>query len=156
MLADPLLTVQCLLRAGLAATEDGWCVCQGATLPGGACVHLSVLLPAIFCGLLGAATLAICSFYVWRFTRPGASRRLLGAELGEEANQGDLPLELRDKYEAVKVLGGGSRGVVIEAWQLSGGQRTTLRAIRIMYARGKGRFTSNEIKWLDYEVTFMP
>jgi hypothetical protein len=118
-------------------------------------VQLSVLLVAIFCGLLGTATLAICSVYVWRITRPGASRRLLGAKLGEEANQGDLPLELRDKYEAVKVLGGGSRGVVIEAWQLSGGQRTTLRAIRVMYARGKGRFTTDELKWLDYEVGFM-
>ena len=73
----------------------------------------------------------------------------------EEANQGDLPLELRDKHEVVKVLGGGSRGVVTEAWQLSGGQRTTLRAIRVMYARGKGRVTTDELKWLDYEVGFM-
>ena len=41
---------------------------------------------------------------LWAWHTAGASRRLVGAAKGTPAEQRDLPRELRNKYEAVKVL----------------------------------------------------
>ncbi len=138
-------------------TDDGNCVCAAgtsATLLGGACVSLSVLLPAILCGLLGTAALTALAVRAWRRRRPGASRRLLGAARGTRAGQRDLPLELRKKYEAVEVLGASESSVVLRVWQRSGGgRRTAQRALKMVHARRAGRrFAPEELLVLDYEV----
>ena len=79
------------------------------------------------------------------------NRRLIGAESGTPAEQSDLPLELRAKYAAVKVLGCGAFGVVIEAWQLNNGRRVVQRAVKLVHARGRV-FTQAEARRLEREV----
>ncbi len=79
------------------------------------------------------------------------NRRLIGAKSGTLAEQSDLPLELRAKYAAVKVLGCGAFGVVIEAWQLNNGRRVVQRAVKLVHARGRV-FTQTEARRLEREV----
>jgi hypothetical protein len=81
------------------------------------------------------------------------NRRLIGAESGTLAEQSDLPLELRTKYAALKVLGCGAFGVVIDAWQLNNGHRVVQRAIKLVHARGRV-FTQTEARRLEREVCF--
>jgi hypothetical protein len=79
------------------------------------------------------------------------SRRLIGAKSGMLAEQSDLPFELRAKYAAVKVLGCGAFGVVLEAWQLNNGRRVVQRAVKLVHARGR-IFTQTETRRLEREV----
>jgi hypothetical protein len=79
------------------------------------------------------------------------NRRLIGAKNGTLAEQSDLPFELRSKYAAVKVLGCGAFGVVIEAWQLNNGRRVVQRAVKLVHARGRS-FTQTEARRLEREV----
>ncbi len=53
----------------------------------------------------------------WRKQKKGIHRRLLNGkyDVGASANQHDLPRELRHKYEALKCIGFGRTGVVLEA-----------------------------------------
>ena len=89
---------------------------------------------------------------IYRNRKAPASRRLMGAKPGDKAEQKDLPYELRRKYEAVKVLGSGGFGVVLEVWHLnSGGRRSVRRAIKLVHSTHK-RFTAQEIRRLDREV----
>ena len=81
----------------------------------------------------------------------GASRRLIGASTGTPADQQDLPEELRRKYKAERVVGTGSFGVVLEAWQLNNGRRVVRRAVKIVHAARKV-FSDKEIRALDREV----
>jgi len=83
-----------------------------------------------------------------------ASRRLIGAKKGTPANQRDLPRKLRKKYEAVKVLGSGSFGVVIEAWQLNNGKRSVRRAIKVIHSVGR-KFSDKELRRLAREANVM-
>jgi hypothetical protein len=85
------------------------------------------------------------------FRRVGASRRLIGAAIGTPANQWDLPEELRRKYKAERVVGAGSFGVVLEAWQLTNGKRAVQRAVKVVHASRKV-FSDKEIRALDREV----
>ena len=85
------------------------------------------------------------------YTRAGASRRLIGAAIGTLANQRDLPEELRHKYKAEKVVGAGSFGVGLEAWQLNNGKRAVQRAVKVVHASRKV-FSDKEIRALDREV----
>jgi hypothetical protein len=79
------------------------------------------------------------------------SRRLMGSSKGARANQKDLPYELRRRFEAVRVLGSGSFGVVIEAWHISNGKRTILRAIKLVHAR-HSIFEERDLRRLNREV----
>ena len=91
----------------------------------------------------------------WRrrqyYLRQLVNRRLIGAKSGTLAEQADLPLELRAKSAAVKVLGCGAFGVVIEAWQLNNGRRAVRRAVKLVHARGRV-FTQTEARRLEREV----
>jgi hypothetical protein len=81
------------------------------------------------------------------------SRRLIGAGKGTPANQKDLPYELRRRFEAVKVLGSGSFGVVIEAWNICNGKPTIRRAIKLVHAR-HSVFEEKDLRRLNREVCY--
>ena len=109
------------------------------------------IVPALV-GSIGAfAAIIIAGFLLWRARFAPASRRLMRAERGVQADQKDLPYELRKKYMAVQVMGSGSYGVVLEAWQISSGRATVRRAIKLVHSQNK-RFTDQEIVRLDREV----
>ncbi len=109
-------------------------------------------LLATVAGSVGSVVaVAILVFMYWRWKMAPVSRRLIGSNRGQEANQKDLPYELRKKYEAVKVLGSGSYGVVIAAWQLSDRKRTIRRAIKLVHARHK-KFEEKDLRRLNREV----
>jgi hypothetical protein len=97
------------------------------------------------------STLTTFWFLKWR--KSGASRRLIGAKRSTSANQWDLPYELRAKYEAVQVLGSGTFGVVIEAYQVSNKKKNISRAIKIVHSQARN-FTVTELRRLDREVEF--
>jgi hypothetical protein len=99
----------------------------------------------------GFALLVLLALAYWRFQMAPVSRRLIGAAKGTPANQKDLPYELRGRFEAVSVLGSGAFGVVIEAWQLSAGHRTTRRAVKVVHAEHR-RFRDKDIRRLNREV----
>jgi hypothetical protein len=128
------------------ATFDARCdTSSGSSVSVTAAIAASVST-VVFVGLL-VAGLAV---YGQRL-RAGASRRLIGAEKGAPANQRDLPMKLRHKYEAVRVVGSGSFGVVLEAWQLNNGKRVIQRAVKLVHATRRV-FTDKEIRRLDREV----
>jgi hypothetical protein len=106
---------------------------------------------AVAPSLVGTAVACAVAYIAWRIVNAPASKRLLSAKYGQPADQRDLPGELRKKYEAVKVVGSGAYGVVIEAWQVSSGKRTVRRAIKLVHARTK-KFTAQELRRLDREV----
>ena len=91
------------------------------------------------------------AYLYWRWGLAPVSRRLIGAKKGMEATQKDLPYELRGRYEAVAVLGSGAFGVVIDAWQLSGGTRTIRRAVKVVHAR-HGKLDEKDLRRLHREV----
>ena len=99
------------------------------------------------------ATLLVVTLWRRRLRRlrRRVNRRLIGAKSGTVADISDLPLELRGKYEPVRVLGCGAFGVVIEAWQLNNGRRSVQRAVKIVHSRGKN-FTETEARRLEREV----
>jgi hypothetical protein len=109
------------------------------------------LLSTVAGSVGGVIAVAILIYLYWRWELAPVSRRLIGARKGEEANQKDLPYELRKKYEAVTVLGSGSFGVVIAAWQLSDGKRTIRRAIKLVHARHR-KFEEKDLRRLNREV----
>ena len=100
--------------------------------------------------IAGAVILFIWQRHLHRLRRL-VSRRLIGSKSGALAEQSDLPVELRSKYAAVKVLGCGAFGVVIEAWQLNNGRRVVQRAVKLVHARGRV-FTQAEARRLEREV----
>jgi hypothetical protein len=105
---------------------------------------------AVSISVVVGACLLITSTVYYRLTA-AASRRLIGAATGTPANQRDLPEELRRKYKAELVIGTGSFGVVLEAWQLNNGRRVVQRAVKIVHARRKN-FSDKEVRALDREV----
>jgi hypothetical protein len=109
------------------------------------------LIIAVTCSIAAAAVVLIAVGFIWRAKTAPASRRLLNGKFGQEANQMDLPYELRNKYEAIQVVGCGSYGVVLDAWQLSSGKRTVRRAVKLVHARTR-KFTEQELRRLDREV----
>ena len=109
------------------------------------------LLISVIVPVGGAVVLALLALAYWHFHMAPVSRRLIGAAKGAAANQKDLPYELRGRFEAVAVLGSGAFGVVLEAWQLSGGHRTTRRAVKVVHARHRG-FDDKELRRLNREV----
>ena len=109
-------------------------------------------LLATVAGSVGSVVAVVILVYMyWRWEMAPVSRRLIGSSRGQEANQKDLPYELRKKYEAVKVLGSGSYGVVIAAWQLSDKKRTIRRAIKLVHARHR-KFEEKDLRRLNREV----
>uniref|UniRef100_A0A7S0MMX6 NEK6-subfamily protein kinase n=1 Tax=Cryptomonas curvata TaxID=233186 RepID=A0A7S0MMX6_9CRYP len=94
------------------------------------------------------------SVFLWRVKYAPASRRLIQARNGELATQKDLPYELRSKYEAICVLGSGSFGVVLAAWQLSDGKRTVRRAVKLVHAQNL-YFSEQDLRRLDREATIL-
>uniref|UniRef100_A0A7S0QIL7 non-specific serine/threonine protein kinase n=1 Tax=Cryptomonas curvata TaxID=233186 RepID=A0A7S0QIL7_9CRYP len=106
---------------------------------------------SVFFGLVIFIT---CLIYFRKRNLACASRRLVGAEPGNEANQQDLPYELRKKYEAVCVLGSGSFGVVLDAWQINNGKRIIRRAIKLVHAKGRC-FSDKELRRLNRESSIM-
>ena len=135
------------------SSEEGDCShCPDGAWVGGRCTAYSVLLP---CTVLPAlALLCLTAWCCWR-ARIVTSRRLLDAESGSAAGQADLPYELRRKYEAVRVIGRGAFGVVVEAWQLNNGRRNVRRAVKLMYS-GRATLTPKEIRRMDREVRPRP
>ncbi len=111
----------------------------------------------IVAGVLGAiggiGLIAGLVYFFKRGTSIGASRRLIGANVGTPANQKDLPHELRDKYEVVQVIGKGTFGVVLEAWQLTNNRRRLRRAVKLVHAQGR-QLSDKEIRRLDREVLY--
>ena len=107
-------------------------------------------------GILGAvivvAIIALLAFFLRRGSSISASRRLIGADIGTPANQKDLPHELRDKYEVIRVIGRGTFGVVMEAWQLTNNRRRLKRAVKLVHAQGR-QLDEKEIRRLDREVS---
>ncbi len=148
---DPDLLNFNLVQAGLpSVTLRSAAV---VVLPGSESSQGSMTLIGAIVGSLGAVFLMAAAVGAgYRIhTRP-ASRRLMGAEAGVAAGQHDLPFELRGKYEAVKVLGSGGFGVVLEAWQMSTiGRRTVRRAVKLVHCTGR-KFSSHELRRLDREV----
>ena len=124
---------------------------------GAAATQGSTTVVAAVVGSLGGLLLLVLGGSIWYklHTQP-ASRRLMCAEAGILAGQHDLPYELRGKYEAVRVLGSGAFGVVIEAWQMSTtGKRTVRRAIKLVHCTAR-RFSSQELRRLEREVAPPP
>ena len=83
--------------------------------------------------------------------RTGASRRLLNGKygVGSAANQDDLPWELRQKYEAVKCIGLGRSGVVLEA--IDKLQSSCALAIKLVFPKEEF-FSAENLAKLDREV----
>ncbi len=106
---------------------------------------------AVACSVAAAALVLTAAGLIWKAKTAPASRRLLNGKYGQEATQMDLPYELRNKYEAIQVVGSGSYGVVLDAWQLSSGKRTVRRAVKLVHARAR-KFTDQELRRLDREV----
>ncbi len=73
------------------------------------------IIASVVC--LGCLFAAGTALWYLNKKKTGASRRLLKGErdIGITANQEDLPWELRHKYEAVKCIGFGRSGVILEA-----------------------------------------
>jgi hypothetical protein len=109
---------------------------------------ISVIVP-VGCGVL----IGLFSYLFWRYQMAPISRQLIGASKGTAASQKDLPYELRRRFEAVKVLGSGSYGVVVEAWHISNGKRTIRRAIKLVHAR-HSIFEDKDLRRLNREVCF--
>ncbi len=110
------------------------------------------LVIAVACSIAAAAVVLIVVGLIWKAKTAPASRRLLNGKYGQEANQMDLPYELRSKYEAIQVVGCGAYGVVLDAWQLSSGKRTVRRAVKLVHARNR-KFSEQELRRLDREVS---
>jgi hypothetical protein len=111
----------------------------------------SVLTIAVSVSVSSFALLLISITVYYRRLTAGASRRLIGAVTGTVAEQRDLPEELRRKYKAERVVGTGSFGIVLEAWQLNNGKRVVQRAVKVVHATRKV-FSDKEIRALDREV----
>ena len=109
------------------------------------------IIGGVLGAVIGIAIIASLVYFFKKGTSIGASRRLIGAQVGTPANQKDLPHELRDKYEVVQVIGKGTFGVVLEAWQLTNHRRRLRRAIKLVHAQGR-HLTDKEIRRLDREV----
>ena len=109
------------------------------------------LVIAVACSIAAAAVVITVMGLIWKAKTAPASRRLLNSKYGQEANQMDLPYELRNKYEAIQVVGCGAYGVVLDAWQLSSGKRTVRRAVKLVHARSR-KFSDQELRRLDREV----
>ena len=131
-------------------------------LPGSAQSGLNLVAVAAGSAAAAVFLVSIVAFVRYHRKTP-ASRRLIGASPGTKANQEDLPHELRGKYEAVKVLGCGSYGVVIEAHETSVLQhnffshskiKTVRRAIKLVHST-LDRFTTAEVRRLDREVLYI-
>lgn len=69
---------------------------------------------------------------------------------GLEANQQDLPWQLRNQYQALKVLGRGAFAVVIRSRQK--GQHNDTHAIKLMFPVGR-YFDAETKKQLEREVS---
>jgi hypothetical protein len=123
----------------------------GLTLLAGRQQAANKLLATVAGSVGGVVAVAILLYMYWRLEMAPVSRRLIGSSRGEAANQKDLPYELRKKYEAVTVLGSGSYGVVIAAWQLSDRNRTIRRAIKLVHARHR-KFEEKDLRRLNREV----
>ena len=111
------------------------------------------LIAALIPAFMGALILPLALLMYFRWFMSGASRRLIGAKKGTQADQRDLPYELRSKYEALRVIGCGSYGFVLEAWQLNTGKRNIMRAVKIVHSHQK-RFSEKELRRLDREVNW--
>jgi hypothetical protein len=111
----------------------------------------SVLTIAVSVSVVSCALMLISTIVYYKMLKVGASRRLIGAATGTPADQRDLPKELRRKYKAERVVGTGSFGVVLEAWQVNNGKRVVQRAVKIVHATRKV-FSDKEIRALDREV----
>ena len=99
--------------------------------------------------VIGCLLLAGFAVWYWNRQRTGASRRLLAGNCEAPVNQGDLPWELRGKYKAVKCIGFGSFGVVLEA--TSNLQNNCIVAIKLNFPKEKF-FTAENLVKLDREV----
>lgn len=84
------------------------------------------------------------------------SRALVGGKPGAAAQQVDLPYELRSKYEAFRLIGGGGSGTVLEAvFKLRGNvkQAGISRAVKLVHAdSGRSRLEDHVIRRLRREV----
>ena len=121
------------------------------TSAGSAQSGLNVIAVALG-SVAAVAAFIIANVYICIFRHRSASRRLIGSAPGTKANQDDLPYELRDKYEALHVLGCGAFGVILEVVFIHSGIRTRIRrAIKLVHSTHK-QFTNQELRRLDREV----
>ncbi len=116
--------------------------------------NLGMIIGASVGGVTIMFLSALASFWILKWRKRGASRRLIGAKRNTPANQWDLPYELRGKYEAVQVVGSGAFGIVLEAYQISNKKRNVSRAIKIVHSAAR-QFTGTELRRLDREVKFL-
>ena len=95
--------------------------------------------------------IVLARWYWLRKYRTCASRRLFEGKYVTEvpADQGDLPWELRGQYQAVKFIGCGECGVVLEA--RSKQEANQEYAIKLMFPSA-GCFTEDDLVKLDREV----
>ena len=122
------------------------------TSAGSAQSGLNVIAVALG-SVAAVAAFIIANVYICIFRHRSASRRLIGSAPGTKANQDDLPYELRDKYEALHVLGCGAFGVILEVVFIHSGIRTRIRrAIKLVHSTHK-QFTNQELRRLDREVS---
>ena len=116
---------------------------------------LNVIGVSIGTAAAAVAVLVIVVAFIFSLRQKSVSRRLIGAAVGAQANQSDLPYELRDKYEALHVLGCGAFGVVLEVVLLHSRTRTHIhRAIKLVHCSQK-TFTVQELRRLDREVSMI-
>ena len=115
--------------------------------------NVLLIVGGVLGAVIGVVIIALVAFFLRRGSSFGASRRLIGADIGTPANQKDLPHELRDKYEVIRVIGRGTFGVVLEAWQLTNNRRRLKRAVKLVHAQGR-QLDEKEIRRLDREVRF--
>ncbi len=112
--------------------------------------NVLVIVGAVLGAILGIGIMAAISVLLMRGAKR-ASHKLVGAGIGSPANQDDLPSELRQKYEVIQVIGRGTFGVVLEAWQLTNNRRRLKRAIKLVFSPGRN-LSETEIRRLDREV----
>jgi hypothetical protein len=118
----------------------------------------SISWPFVAAALGGMALIVVTSTVAWARWRT-TSRRLAGALKGTEANQRDLAPSLRSKYRALRVLGSGGNGVVVEVSQITRGKKwsgakasvSAWRAVKLVHATRR-KLDVQEVRTLEREV----
>ena len=109
------------------------------------------LIASVVCVAVFLLFLCAAFRWFWLQKQTGASRRLIEGNccIDTPADQGDLPWELRGKYQAVKYIGRGAFGMVIEA--KSKQEPRQEYAIKLIFP-SDACFSKQDLKRLDREV----
>ena len=116
------------------------------------CSPTAVALIASVVCVVGCLLLAsAAALWYWVQKQNQTSRRLFEGNYSAEApaDQKDLPVELRNKYQAVKLIGRSASGVVLEAQSKT--KRNLVYAIKLAFPAAKS-FSNEELTKLDRKV----